>query len=321
MLEAYLDAYRRHAERICGRHYVPRLRVVEKLLDILEAGPVLVHGPRGSGKSILLRCMAVSAAREGLRGVYVNLYTAPPIVIGRTGRAGIELARKASVENAAVRGSLIGRLAATLGRGSLVVIDGFDWMMQGRPVELLRSLVETLSLSGCNCGVVLVASSEALIDALSTSAIHGVTLALLWHLKREEHTRLLEGLGWRGDTETVYRVTGGSPRAVYELYRLSWRISEWLVTRIKPLVYHVLIRVLEQGLLSELSKRPDDVGSRSLLRKVLLESDILASLEGVHLEEPEDDEWVGRRWAWQLPAYLQVYDEVLKELPLRRHRF
>ena len=320
MLEAYLDAYRRHAERICGRHYVPRLHVVERLLDILEAGPVLLHGPRGSGKSMLLRCMAVSAAREGLKGVYVNLYTAPPIVIGRTGRAGAELARRTSVENAAVRGSLIGRLAATLGRGSLLIIDGFDWMMRGRPVELLRSLVETLTLSGCECGVVLVASGEGLIDALSASAIHGATLTLLWHLRRDEHRRLLEALGWRGDPETVYRMTGGSPKAVYELYKLSWKIGEWLVTRIKPLVYHVLSRMVEHGWLSQLSRRPDDVGSRPSLRRVLLESDILASLEGVHLEEPCDDEWIGRLWAWQLPAYLQVYDEVLKELPLQRRR-
>ena len=320
MLEAYLKAYASHAGRICGVHYIPRLNAVEHLLDVLEAGPVLLHGPRGSGKSTLLRCLTLAAARNGLRGVYVNLYTAPPIVVGRTGRAGVELARRIGVANAAVRGSLIGRLAATLGRGSLLIIDGFDWMMNGKPVELLRSLVETLTLSGCECGVVLVASGEAFIESLSASAIHGATLALLWHMKREEHAELLAGLGWRGNPETIYRVTGGSPRAVYELYRLSWRIGEWLVTRVKPLVYHVLSRVLEEGRLSELSKRPDDVGSRPSLRRVLLESDLLASLEGVHLEEPEDDEWVGRRWAWQLPAYLQVYEEVLKELPFNRYR-
>ncbi len=321
MLEAYLNAYEQHAERVCGRHYIPRIHTIERLLDILEAGPVLLHGPRGSGKSHLLRCLALAGNRAGLRSVYVNLYTEPPIILGRLGRAGVELARRLSAREAPVRGSTIGRLAVTLGRRSLLIIDGFDWMMRGKPLQLLRSLVETLTLGGCECGVVLVASGESLIESMSASAIHGATLALLWHMSRDDHERLASSLGWRGDPGALYEVTGGSPKAVYELSRLSWSVGEWLVTRIKPLVYHVLSRVLEQGMLPELSKRPDDVGARLRLRRILLENDILASLEGVRLEPIEEAEWIGRTWAWQLPAYLRVYDEVLKELPLGRRRF
>ena len=292
--------------------YIPRASVAARLLHLLEKGIVpIVYGPRGAGKSTLLRCLALVGARYGLRVVYIGLHTSPPVVVGEALPSVERRLSRLAEPDARRRGTEIAALSIELSRQhGLVIIDGFDVGLRGEggAGDVIRAVYEYSMARGEIPRLILVTSDAVVLQQASRLQVGNVVFALIWHLGREEHEVLLRELGYKGDAEKIYMLTGGSPHATVSLAELDWDIETWLEAVISPVVEEAVLELTRLGVYLD-SLEPDYIGSRPVARQVLLRRNMLTRLVGVRLSEVKRCEWIGAGWAWQLPAYKMLLEE------------
>ena len=142
---------------------------------------------------------------------------------------------------------------------------------------------------------------------------------LLWNLGREEARALLESLGAPSEKlDEIILYTGGNPRAIIELWRLSWDIRVW--TRKYIEIARTILSKLgdnEISYIEEIISDPDKMSSiPSSLYRLLLEYNIVIELPIRDLRiagKPEQDRelGIGEYYAFQLPVYMHVFKELL----------
>ncbi len=316
-LTTLIQGYSRIAPLVCKPPrskgiYIPRTGEVAKLLKLLENGVIpLVYGPRGAGKTTMLRCLARMLPKLGLKTLYVGLHARPPLTLGETPPTIREYLAGLTSARGFERGAAIARLARSLGRNGLLIIDDFNLGLDDERMvgHVIRALYETIGTLD-EIPHIILATSEAVITARLYSLLVGnVVPVLWWHMSRVDVEQLLSKLGYQGDTEEIYRVTGGSPDAIVSIMEHRWRLSEWIEYRVKPRVEEALDSLRELGIIVE-TLDPDYLGSRRSIRVALLEYNMLVRLVGVRLGSIERDGYVGEKWAWQMPAYLVVAKEL-----------
>ena len=291
--------------------YIPRVKLVARLLHLLEKGVIpVLYGPRGAGKSTLLRCLAEVGARYGLRIVYVSLYTSPPISLGELPASLERRLARLSERDAVRRGTEIASIAAELTRlGGLLIIDGFDaGLGEGGAEGVIRAVYEYSMSKGTVPRLILVTSEASVLQRTSSLQVGNVVLTLLWHMGREEHEELARELGYRGSLEEIYGLTGGSPQALVSLAELDWDIDAWLDALILPVVEEATAELARLGVYLD-NLDPDYLGTRPAARYILLKRNMLTRLVGVRLSDVPKSDWVGVKWAWQLPAYKRLMEE------------
>ncbi len=291
--------------------YVPRVGVVSRLLHLLEKGIIpIVYGPRGAGKSTLLRCLANVGARYGIRVVYVSLYTSPPVAVGELPAALERRLQRLAERDARRRGTEIASLALELSRlGGILVVDGFDvGLGEGEAGGVVRAVYEYSMARGTVPHLVLVTSDAPVLQQASSLQVGNVVFALVWHMGRAEHERLVRELGYTGDVDELYRLTGGSPHAAVSIAELDWDVEAWLEAVVRPMVEEAVAELARLGVYLD-NLDPDYVGSRPAARYALLRKNMLTRLVGVRLSEVPRADWIGSRWAWQLPVYKMLLEE------------
>ena len=324
-LPTVIQGYSRIAPLVCKPPrsrgvYIPRTAEVARLLSLLENGVVpLVYGPRGAGKTTMLRCLARSLPKLGIRVLYIGLHAHPPLMLGETPANIREYLPGITSRDGYERGAAIARLAKSLGRNGLLIVDDFnlglgDERMVG---QVLRALYETMGVFE-EIPHVILATSEAVVTARLYSLLVGnIVPALWWHMSRRDAAELASKLGYKGDVETLYKITGGSPDAIVSIMEHRWKTEEWIEYRVKPKVEEALEALRELGVLVE-KLDPDYLGSRRSVRTALLEYNLLVRLVGVRLSDMEKSEYIGEKWAWQLPAYLKAAETLMEKISLPR---
>ncbi|AEM37882.1 AAA ATPase [Pyrolobus fumarii 1A] len=295
-------------------HYIPRVGAVERIVKLVKRGLVLlIYGPRGAGKTTLLRCLAQVLPKLGVRTLYVGLHTRPTLVIGEASHTVLQRLENLGDLDGRARGTMIANVARELGPNSLLIIDDFDIGLDDESVgDLVRAVYEASVLTHERAGIVL-ATSEARITAnLYRLLVGNITPALFWHMSKEEHDTLAKLLGFNGDVNMLYRLTGGSPDALVSLAECGWAIEEWLEHRVKPRVEEALLELRELGLKLD-TVDPDALGSRRATRYILIKYNMLTRVAGLRLADVPREEWVGVRWAWQLPVYQMLARMVMEE--------
>ncbi len=113
------------------------------------------------------------------------------------------------------------------------------------------------------------------------------------------------------DVEELWVLTGGNPRVLIEVAQLDWDVSRWLryvaEQRVSPAIHG-----LES---SRVLKLVDDPDSDPELARVLEERGLMIELNRVLTVRPPPSEdleiGVGKRWAWQVPAYRKALKSLL----------
>jgi energy-coupling factor transporter ATP-binding protein EcfA2 len=165
---------------------------------------------------------------------------------------------------------------------------------------------------------VVALTSDALVSEIRYKVGSKVNWALIWNLPYNAMVELAEQLNLSIDPELLWRLTGGNPRALTSI-RLRG-LELWL----RADVIDVLARVVEGlrgewggDVWSEITEAVSNIDDASFrLKTALLKHNVLIYTGGVHayLSDIPREEWVGRYYAYQIPAYYYA----LKAMVARR---
>ena len=165
---------------------------------------------------------------------------------------------------------------------------------------------------------VVALTSDALVSEIRYKVGSKVNWALIWNLPYNAMVELAEQLNLSIDPELLWRLTGGNPRALTSI-RLRG-LELWL----RADVVDVLARMVEGlrgewggDVWSEITEAVSNIDEASFRLKIaLLKHNVLIYTGGVYayLSDIPKEEWVGRYYAYQIPAYYYA----LKAMVARR---
>jgi hypothetical protein len=165
---------------------------------------------------------------------------------------------------------------------------------------------------------VVALTSDALVSEIRYKVGFKVNWALMWNLPYDAMVELAEQLSLSIDPELLWRLTGGNPRALTSIR--SRGLELWL----RADVVDVLARIVEGlrgewggDVWSEITEAVSNIDDASFRLKIaLLKHNVLIYIGGVYayLSDIPKEEWVGRYYAYQIPAYYYA----LKAMVARR---
>ena len=165
---------------------------------------------------------------------------------------------------------------------------------------------------------VVVLTSDALVSEIRYKVGSKVNWALMWNLPYNAMVELAEQLNLSIDPELLWRLTGGNPRALTSIR--SRGLELWL----RADVVDVLARIVEDlrgewggDVWSEITEAVSNIDDASFRLKIaLLKHNVLIYTGGVYayISDIPKEEWVGRYYAYQIPAYYYA----LKAMVARR---
>ncbi|MFZ8792411.1 MAG: ATP-binding protein [Acidilobaceae archaeon] len=157
---------------------------------------------------------------------------------------------------------------------------------------------------------VVALTSDALVSEIRYKVGSKVNWALMWNLPYNAMVELAEQLSLSIDPELLWRLTGGNPRALTSIR--SRGLELWL----RADVVDVLARIVEGlrgewggDVWSEITEAVSNIDDASFRLKIaLLKHNVLIYTGGVYayISDIPKEEWVGRYYAYQIPAYYHV---------------
>jgi len=216
--------------------FADRDQGIRQVYGLAEEGtrlPLVVFGPEGCGKSAWMRQAAEIFREEGFDTIYINPLERKVLAdvgVEDVKRRLLEVAREASPSAWAKAAELLVTLAQLLleaGRRKLAILvdEPFQLIGSGREAALyvkgLLGLIEYPPKSYERI-VAIIATSEGR-SRREIGRHLWANLQPMWNMPREGFRRLYEALpGDKPDFEDIWRLTGGSPRMLAQLYQEGW---------------------------------------------------------------------------------------------------
>jgi energy-coupling factor transporter ATP-binding protein EcfA2 len=319
-------------------------RILDPRVGVVAGGLITVlYGPKGCGKTSLFKVLRY--ALEGVESDVdivivsseVEAWRAEKLYAPRTlsdvlreveGILGFsvtptgDIVGSMSVYASKLIGLMVGYIARILKgkRRVIIVLDEVRADSDDRLAEFrgwLEGFANTLKWdnqeysekSGGSISVVAL-TSDALVSEIRYKVGSKVNWALIWNLPYNAMVELSKQLELDLEPQLLWRLTGGNPRALVSIR--SRGLELWL----RADVVDVLARVVESlrgewggdvwGRIAEAVSNVDEANFR--LKIALLKHNVLIYTGGVHayLSDIPKEEWVGRYYAYQIPAYYHV---------------
>jgi energy-coupling factor transporter ATP-binding protein EcfA2 len=319
-------------------------RILDPRVGVVAGGLITVlYGPKGCGKTSLFKVLryALEGVESDIDIVIVSseveAWRAEKLYAPRTlsdvlreveGILGFsvtptgDIVGSMSVYASKLVSLMVGYIARILKgkRRVIIVLDEVRADSDDRLAELrgwLESFANTLKWdnqeysekSGGSISVVAL-TSDALVSEIRYKVGSKVNWALIWNLPYDAMAELSKQLGLDMEPRLLWRLTGGNPRALVSIR--SRGLELWL----RADVVDVLARVVESlrgewggdvwGRIAEAVSNVDEASFR--LKMALLKHNVLIYTGGVHayISNIPKEEWVGRYYAYQIPAYYHV---------------
>ena len=322
--------------------FVDREQALKRIEDWAGRGtyPVqVVYGPEGCGKSAWLR-QSVELLRDfGFEVIYVNPIESTFIIeLGITDLRNriMNLIREATSQIAwgRVVWSIIdiARSAIEAGTRKLAIIvdDAFQVIGLDRAAIYVKGLLGILEHPPASYErVIAIAATSEGVSRREIGRHLWASIRPMWNMPREGFRQLYEQLpGPKPEFDEIWRLTGGNPRMLAELYRVGW--NQWEV--INDLITGKNIKAFTASL---------GDGERKLLTNAIDDPDVLMSREGIPLMNKlvelnlvlEIPEWrdpkfwidtppperdlelgIGEYVAWQSPMHREAVRKVLESM-------
>jgi hypothetical protein len=299
--------------------------------------PIVVFGPEGCGKTSWL-LQSVEVLREaGFDVIYFN-----PMRRRFEVEVGIESLRQhaLNVLKQAASEYALAKLAWSVidlaieaikhGRGRLAVIvdDAFQYLDKREAALIIKGMLELIEHPPEHYEkIVAIAATSEGLSREEIGRHLWAHLTPMWNMPKEGFRQLYEELpGSKPPFEDVWRLTGGNPRVLAELYGSGWR-TEDVVKRLIDSKYLATDTIRKwRNWLTEAIEDPDRLWGRGApedLLRWLVEKNLV--IYNMHHREPQfwideppperDPELgIGRHVAWQTPLHREAVRRALEEV-------
>jgi hypothetical protein len=319
--------------------FTDRDRAIRQVEEWSERGtwsPVVVFGPEGCGKTAWLKQAAEMLREHGYEAIYVDpmrrdftAHTDVKELVKKFAEAAAEAVGIAEVRLATLAIDAVKWLISERGKRRVAVLvdDAFQAIGLDRAAMYVKALLGLTEYppEGYERVVAIAATSEGLSRG-EIGRHRWAELMPMWNMPKEGFEELYEKLpSPKPPPDEVWRLTGGNPYLLRELYGARWRVDrvvESLAERkdIAPSFTAKWRRQLEGAL-----EDPDTLWSPDAPEE-LIEELVKKNLIVHHLYKREADLWIdqpppekdlelgiGRHAAWQTPLHREAVKRALEE--------
>lgn len=309
-------------------NFVDRTVELSQLQELAENGhpfPIAIYGPEGCGKTALLHCFVeYLKSNDTYLAIYVDALELKDLskAVLSTHSEVYDIIQSIitirSGENIAESVTLILRkLCEHLSlRGKKIVVildDVYRAIGLKNVVRYTKVLYEWIGALHREFNVSSVLFLLTTSEGVSKRELYKHTFVhvyMMWHLPREGLEDLAKQLDSNVDTDTLWSLTDGNPRALIDIASFRWNLDKWL--RYVEQRIRTLIRDIDREKLRALVQDPDSDWRTAML---LEDKGLMIELNRATIlgQEPDPDPelGIGKEWAWQLPIYRQILKKML----------
>ena len=319
--------------------FTDRDRAIKQVIDWGERGtwhPIVIYGPEGCGKSALLKQATAILRDLGYEVFYLNplgyVFDAD-VSFPDIKRAFLGFVREALAENALGRSAwavfdFVNRvLSVRRGRIAVIADDVFQVIGVDKAAAYVKGLLNMIEYPQYNYEnmVVLVATSEGL-SREEIGRHRWADIMPMWNMPREGFEQLYGRIpGDKPPFGEVWKLTGGNPDKLAELYRNGWRVGDAVRKLMNDKYLTADIVRKWRDWLEEAVEDPDKLWGRGapedLLRWLVGKNLIIYNMhyreQQFWIDEPpperDQELGVGRYIAWQTPLHREAVRQALRE--------
>jgi energy-coupling factor transporter ATP-binding protein EcfA2 len=322
--------------------FADRERALQQVLEWSERGtrfPIVVFGPEGCGKTAWLKQATEILRERGYHVVYVNplqkeflAHTDVREVAGRFAEIAAKASGRVEVELAYAAFNAARELVRLRRKNVAVLVDDAFQVLGSEKeaafyVKSLLGLIEYPPESYEK--IVAVAATSEGLSRREIGRHLWAEILPMWNMPRKGFEELYEQVpGPKPDFEEVWRLTGGNPRVLAQLYEAKWqpeKVVETLAEKKRLTLFAGSLSPEEREWLRQAVEDPDTLFAREripLMEKLIELNLIVDSVprreSWLWVDEPppekEPDLGIGRRVAWQSPLHREAVRRALKEL-------
>jgi len=314
------------------------MKQIEALAERGTFPVYVVYGPEGCGKTAFFKQAKAILEEFGYSVIHLNPLAKTVEERFSISEELVELARELGAFLLRDAYSLIEKaveiLYTAIRRGirkriAFLADDVFQAVGVDKAEQLVKALLNMIEWPPVEYEkiVVLVSSSEG-VTRERIGRHRWATFRLMWNMSREGFEELYRLLpDPKPSFEDVWRITGGNPAALEQLYSYGWRLDDVVADFIRSRKLRSFIAALsenERKILEEAVHDPDVIFERlrepetQQLEKKLVELNLIIEVweresGWIDIPPPEKDPelGIGKFYAWQTPLHREAIRKVL----------
>ena len=318
--------------------FVDRELALKRVVEWAERGIVdvqVVYGPEGCGKTAWLKQSAELLREFGFDVIYIDplrrdyvAYTDLKEVVEKLAEAAAEVIGRAEIRLATLAIDLV-KYALKKGRRRIAILvdDVFQAIGLDKASMYVKGLLGLIEYppAGYERIITVVVTSEG-VSRREIGRHRWASIKSMWNMSREGFEQLYEQLpGEKPDFEEIWRITGGNPKTLAELYHDSWRVDEIVNNLIEAKMITREFIAKWRSWLEKAVEDPDTLWEPDTpqeLVKELIERNLITyflprreSQAWIDAPPPERDPelGIGRYVAWQTPLHRIVIKKAVAE--------
>jgi energy-coupling factor transporter ATP-binding protein EcfA2 len=318
--------------------FADRDKALQQVLEWSERGtrfPIVVFGPEGCGKTAWLKQAAGILREKGYEVVYVDpmhreylVHTDVKEVAEQFAKAAAEAVGTAELKLASLAIDAVKELLKAWRRKNVAVLvdEAFQAIGLERAAAYVKSLLNLIEYPPESYEkIVAVAATSEGLSRKEIGRHLWAELAPMWNMSREGFERLYEQLpGPKPDIEEAWKLTGGNPRLLAQLYRAKWNVETVVAQLAKAKGITAGFAAKWGRLLREAVEDPDALWSAEgeelaseLEARNLIVYNMYDRSEKLWIDQPPPEKdpelGIGKYVAWQSPLHREAVRRALEK--------
>jgi energy-coupling factor transporter ATP-binding protein EcfA2 len=318
--------------------FADRDKALQQVLEWSERGtrfPIVVFGPEGCGKTAWLKQAAGILRERGYEVVYVDpmhreylVHTDVKEVAEQFAKAAAEAVGTAELKLASLAIDAVKELLKAWRRKNVAVLvdEAFQAVGLERAAAYVKSLLNLIEYPPESYEkIVAVAATSEGLSRKEIGRHLWAELAPMWNMSREGFERLYEQLpGPKPDIEEAWKLTGGNPRLLAQLYRAKWNVETVVAQLAKAKGITAGFAAKWGRLLREAVEDPDALWSAEgeelageLEARNLIVYNLYDRSEKLWIDQPPPQKdlelGIGKYVAWQTPLHREAVRRTLEK--------